>query len=350
MQRVGAHHCPTVAEPTRQLPCITHAWQQYVGVGITSHHPFFSHLFPGAKEDRGYVSCHRSLPPEWPSGHSAVHDGNPGITQVVHQREQMDCVHRYIGCIYAHLHCKACTEIPVVHGQWSNVLVQLGHLPSGIYQGGQVASKGQAPCLPELLVYLHLIPRTGQNSCQFGPTSVAAPRLGDQFQQVWFITQPAVQFHCHAIQYVHLHCDTSAQNGVKIQNTLEIAPSRHRQGSPQNFGHFDLYVQPSAQRSAQPPRPIQWWASEAWCQETGSWSDRISVTLTILHEAAWWSSPAVLQGVSLSALEAEITLFTDASSHRWGHSWAPISCNGHCPGSRQTSTSICWRWRQCSRV
>ena len=119
---------------------------------------FFSHLFPGAKEDRGCVCCHRSLPPEWPSGHSTVHDGNPGITQVVHQREQMDCVHRYIGRIYAHLHCKACTEIPVVHGQWSNVLVQLGHLPSGIYQGGQVASEGQAPCLLELLVYLHLIP------------------------------------------------------------------------------------------------------------------------------------------------------------------------------------------------
>ena len=185
-------------------------------------------------------------------------------------------------------------------------------------------------------------PRTGQNSCQFDPASIAAPRLGDQFQQVWFVTQPAVQFHRHAIQYEHLHCDTSAQNWVKIQNTLEFAPSRHRQGSPQNFGHFDLYVHPSAKRSALPPRPIQWWASEAWCQVTGSWSDRISVTLTILHETAWWSSPAVLQGFSLSALEAEITLFTDASSHRWGHS---ISCIGRCPGSRQTSTSICRRWR-----
>ena len=301
---------------------------------------FFSHLFPGAKEDRGSVSCQRSLPPE-----SAVQDGNPGISQVVHQRQQMDCVHHYIGRISAHLRGKACTEIPVVHGQWSNVLVQLVHLTSGIYQGSHVASKGQAPCLPELLAYLHLIPRTGQNSCQFDPASIAAPRLGDQFQQVWFVTQPAVQFHRHAIQYEHLHCDTSAQNWVKIQNTLEFAPSRHRQGSPQNFGHFDLYVHPSAKRSALPPRPIQWWASEAWCQETGSWSDRISVTLTILHETAWWSSPAVLQGFSLSALEAEITLFTDASSHRWGHSWAPISCIGRCPGSRQTSTSICWRWR-----
>ena len=64
--------------------------------------------------------------------------------------------------------------------------------------------------------------------------------------------------------------------------------------------------------------PIQWWASEVWCQETGSWSDRISVTPTIHHQVAWWASPAVLQGVSLSALETEITLFTNASSHGLG--------------------------------
>ena len=57
-------------------------------------------------------------------------------------------------------------------------------------------------------------------------------------------------------------------------------------------------------------RPIQWWVSEVWCQETGSWSDRISVTLTILHQVAWSASPAVLQG------------FTDASSHGF---WLPYA-------------------------
>ena len=85
-------------------------------------------------------------------------------------------------------------------------------------------------------------------------------------------------------------------------------------------------------------RPIQWWASEVWCQETGSWSDRISVTPTILHQVAWWASPAVLQGVSLSALETEITLFTDASSHGWGAqlgsrtlqgTWSPQQASQH---------------------
>ena len=85
-------------------------------------------------------------------------------------------------------------------------------------------------------------------------------------------------------------------------------------------------------------RPIHWWASEVWCQETGSWSDRISVTPTILHQVAWWASPAVLQGVSLSALETEITLFTDASSHGWGAqlgsrtlqgTWSPQQASQH---------------------
>ena len=37
-----------------------------------------------------------------------------------------------------------------------------------------------------------------------------------------------------------------------------------------------------------------------------------------LSEMAWWSSPAVLQGLSLVTKETEVTLFTDASSSSWG--------------------------------
>ena len=70
-------------------------------------------------------------------------------------------------------------------------------------------------------------------------------------------------------------------------------------------------------------------------------------------QVAGWTSPAVLHGVSPSALQTEITLFTDASRHRWRHSWAPISCKGCGPGSRQASTSI-WDGGssapECSRV
>ena len=108
---------------------------------------FFSHLFPGVKEDRGSVSYHRSLLLESPSGHSTVQDGNPGISQVVHQREQMDYVHWHTGRISAHLHGKSCTEILPVLGQRLSVPIQLGHLPSIIYQGSQVAPRGQTPML-----------------------------------------------------------------------------------------------------------------------------------------------------------------------------------------------------------
>ena len=107
---------------------------------------------------------------------------------------------------------------------------------------------------------------------------------------------------------------------VKIQNTLD-----HWRSHPL-ISAWDLhrllgmltFMATLVPRGRLRCRPIQWWASEVWCQETGSWSDRISVTPTILHQVAWWASPAVLQGVSLSALETEITLFTDASSHGWG--------------------------------
>ena len=65
-------------------------------------------------------------------------------------------------------------------------------------------------------------------------------------------------------------------------------------------------------------RPVQWWAATAWCQRTGNWSDRIQVPQWVLSEVAWWSSPAVLQGLPLAARETEVTLFTDASSSGWG--------------------------------
>ena len=56
-------------------------------------------------------------------------------------------------------------------------------------------------------------------------------------------------------------------------------------------------------------RPVQWWATTAWCQRTGNWSDRNQVPQWVLSEMAWWSSPAVLQGLPLDARETEVTHF-----------------------------------------
>ena len=64
-------------------------------------------------------------------------------------------------------------------------------------------------------------------------------------------------------------------------------------------------------------RLVQWWAATAWCQRTGTWTDRITVPQWVLSEVAWWASPAVLQGLPLAGKETEVTLFTDASISGW---------------------------------
>ena len=82
-------------------------------------------------------------------------------------------------------------------------------------------------------------------------------------------------------------------------------------------------------------RPVQWWAATAWCQRTGNWSDRIQVPQWVLSEVAWWSSPAVLQGLPLAARETEVTLFTDASSSGLGAQLGSHSTQGQWSASQR---------------
>ena len=82
-------------------------------------------------------------------------------------------------------------------------------------------------------------------------------------------------------------------------------------------------------------RPVQWWAATAWCQRTGNWSDRIQVPQWVLSEVAWWSSPAVLQGLPLATKETEVTLFTDASSSGWEAQLGSRSTQGQWSASQR---------------
>ena len=71
-------------------------------------------------------------------------------------------------------------------------------------------------------------------------------------------------------------------------------------------------------------RPVQWWAATAWCQRTGSWTDRITVPQWVLSEVAWWASPAVLQGLSLTT-----------KRRKWLSSWMHLGWGAQL-GSRST--------------
>ena len=228
---------------------------------------FFSRLFLVPKKDRGFTSCHRSLPLERPSGYSAVQDGDPGFSPGFHQRERMDCVHRHTGRISSRSHGKVCTEIPQIHGKRACVSVymppvRLGYLSSGVYQvaatsgPASAAPRYQAPCISGRLAHPSIVHRTGQNSCRFSPAGVTTPWMGNQFQQVRLGSQPAVRFYRHAVQHVRLHRGTSTQNASQNPEhpgSLEITPAHIRQGSPQTFGYVDIHGHSGAKRSTTPP-------------------------------------------------------------------------------------------------
>ena len=226
-------------------------------------------------------------------------------SQADHQRERMDCVHRHIGCISVHPHGMACTELDY----WlicTSSPVQANLVLWVLQNLGWVINFSKSDLSPRQLFNF----------------------FGMQFSMCTY-TMASVP-----------------QMGVKIQNTLDHwrSPPGVTPRDLHRFWGMLTFMATLEPRGQLCLCPSQWLASEAWCQETGSWSDRISVTATILHQMAWWSSPAVLHGVSLSTLETEITVFTDASSHRatdGGTAGLPLAAKDIGPGSRRAATSIC---------
>ena len=136
---------------------------------------FSSHLFPGVKKDRGSVSYHRSLLLESSSGHSTVQDGNPGVGQVVHLKR-------------ANGLCPLTYGTHICTSPWQ---VLYRNTSSSSRSTFQCTNSARPPPFDNL-------PRRpggskGSSSMFTWTIGLSAP------QQVWFVTQPVVQFHQHAV-------------------------------------------------------------------------------------------------------------------------------------------------------
>ena len=111
--------------------------------------------------------------------------------------------------------------------------------------------------------------------------------IGMQFNTRQFTVAPLPKM-CLKVQSVHQHWMT---------NPNITAHDLHRL-----LGML-VFMASLVQRGRLRLRPVQWLAATAWCERTGSWTDRITVLQWVLSEVAWWASPAVLQGLSLSTKE-----------------------------------------------
>ena len=144
--------------------------------------------------------------------------------------------------------------------------------------------------------------------------------IGMQFNTLRFTVAPLPKMRLK-VQSVHQHW---------IANTNITARDLHRL-----LGML-VFMALLVRRGRLRLRPVQWWAATAWCQRTGNWSDRIQVPQWVLSEVAWWSSPAVLQGLPLVTKETEVTLFTDASSSGWGAQLGSRSTQGQWSASQRS--------------
>ena len=198
--------------------------------------------------------------------------------------------------------------------------VRLGYLPSGIYQvavtsgPASAAPRYQAPCISERLAHPIIVRRTGQNSCRSSPAGVTTPWMGNQFQQVQLGSEPAVLFlsacsSTHAPTPWHLYpkCGSKSRTPwISGDHTRSYLP-----GICTDFGDVDIQGHSCAKRSSTPsPNPVV--GVRGIVPEDG-----VLVRQDFSDPDHSPSGGLVLQGVSLSALETEIPLFTDASSHGW---------------------------------
>ena len=211
---------------------------------------FVSRLFPGAKEHRGSVSCHTSLPPD---GHLVIPQFKMETQASVRSsiRESKWTMSIDIPDAYLHL--------PMARPAWKYLWFMVN---GRVYQFSLAISPWEFTKAVRWLqgvssmftwtVGLSAPPPL--NSCQFGLQVLQHLRWVINFSESDL--PPSQQFNFNSMQFSM--CTYIIPAPIGGQNpehagSLEIAPSRHCQGSPQTFGHVDLYGNPSAERSALTP-------------------------------------------------------------------------------------------------
>ena len=351
----GHQHCPGGDGPDFCLSTSTHPSQHHVlhqeqlpgspagrqcpaiqGSHRESSERVFSWVLkpavPGAEEDMGSASSHRFVYFESAPGGAALHDGDSGVRSRRRQ-ERMDCLHRHKRSLWRQ-------KVLTIQGQQEDLPIHLstlriGNFTSRIYQASKASRSlvEAARCRATRLLLADpcRVTKTGPTACRDDHHSIPAARMGHQFREVGPNTQPGLPIPWNAVQHSTVHIGAPAENASQ-----DPVGSTALDDEPCHPG-IVVFMALLVRRGRLRLWPVQWWATTAWCQRTGNWSDRITVPQWVLQEVAWWASPAVLQGRPLATQETEVTFFTDASNSGWGAQLGSCSIQGQWSASQRSS-------------
>ena len=303
-------------------------------------------VVPGAQEDRRSATCNRPVHSQPPHGSSTLQDGDARVRPISHQKSGVDGIDRHTRCLPSCSDASGYQQVSAFHGQQEGVLVHL----SSVWTGDLSTRVPQAAATRrfavkagvKLHVYLDywLIRADTPEQVQLhAQTTIRVLQfLGWIINFEKFDLTPSQDF-----QFIGMQFNTRRFTVAPLPNMRLKVQSVHQHWMTNpNITARDLhrllgmlvFMASLVRRGQLRLRPVQWWAATAWCQRTGNWSDRIQVPQWVLSEVAWWSSPAVLQGLPLVTKETEVTLFTDVSSSGWGAQLGSRSTQGQWSASQ----------------
>ena len=278
-----------------------------------------------------------------PHGGTALQDGDARFRPICHQKSKVDGVDRHTGCLSSCTDASGCPQVSAYRGQQEGVPVHLSSVWTGDFSTGvhQAAETRRVAVKAARCEATRLLRRLADQSRYSGTSSTARPDnnqsapvswLDHQLREVRPHSKSRLPVHRDSVQHSTFHSGAPTENAFKGPVSSSANPNITARDLHRLLGMLVFMASLVRLRL----RPVQWWAATAWCQRTGNWSDRIQVPQWVLSEVAWWSSPAVLQGLPLVAKETEVTLFTDASSSGWGAQLGSRSTQGQWSASQRS--------------
>ena len=171
-------------------------------------------------------------------------------------------------------------------------------------------------------------------------TTISAPvsRLDHQLREVRPHSKSRLPVHRDAVQHSIIHSGApteDASQGPVRSSALDDRPEHHSQGSAQASRHVGVHgFAGTTGKTPSSSSPVV--GHHSMVPEDRELVRPDHSSQWVLSEVAWWASPAVLQGLPLTAKETEMTLFTDVSSSGWGAQLSSRSTRGQWSASQRS--------------